>query len=298
MSVEARQRLVMSETLNSLLSFGKIDLEKSSIYETENVQSARFVARSHASRVLMSDKITLICTADAEGHLKSKMDGVFREHSVSSGMLHFVPEHITQEYEFEGTTRNTLITLDAALVSRVIENNPEFRDCPIDEPRYPFRNPRLARKMNALIKLGSHQDVGWRSLTEACNVQIAVELLKSLSNGTERTVTPLGRSELQIIKDYVEGRLEENLGLDDASALLNRDIYGFGRAFKAATGITFHQYVTRMRVDEARRMLTETEMPLVEIAYACGFSSQSHLTTVLGRHLGITPGAMRQQSRA
>ncbi|WP_299041935.1 AraC family transcriptional regulator [uncultured Tateyamaria sp.] len=289
---------VMQDAINSLLKTGQVDVEANTVYDASGMQAARFSARSHSSSIKMSDQITLISTIDSEGHVKTRMDGRAGQHDVTSGLLYFVPEGVHQEYEFDGTTRNTLITLDTTLVQRVKEDNPEFRSAPTDDPRMAFRNPRLARKMAALIELAARQDMGWRSMTEACNTQIAVELMKSLCNAVERAVKPLTRTELSAVRDFVQDNLEENIGLEEVSALLQRDIFGFGRSFKSATGMTFHQYLTQMRVDQARRLLTETAMPLVEIAYACGFSSQAHLTTVVGRHLGLTPGTIRQQAQA
>ncbi|WP_299657916.1 helix-turn-helix domain-containing protein [uncultured Tateyamaria sp.] len=296
--VKSEQFLEMLDSLDNLIVDGRIDVEANTIHNAPNMQAGRFTARPHASRIKLSKHVTLIHATDCEGHLKARLDGKPLEHDVASGLLYFIPPKVMQEYEFDGLTRNTLITLDADIIQRVIDENPEFRNASVEEPRFPFRNPRMARKMDILMTLVSRQDMGWRSLSDACNVQIAVELLKTLSNGSSKTVKPLARVELGAVRDYVQAHLEGNVGLEDASALLQRDIYGFGRAFKAATGQTFHQYLTRMRVDKARHLLTETTMPLIEIAYACGFSSQAHLTTVMGRHLGLTPGVIRQQARS
>ncbi|MEL6466246.1 MAG: AraC family transcriptional regulator [Pseudomonadota bacterium] len=291
-----RKHVEVQDALNDFLDSGFVEVEENTVYETGQMQAARIKAGMHSSSVFMSDQLFLIATSDNEGYLDTRMDGYANGHETTSGMLYFIPAGVRQRYEFEGATRNTLLNLDMSILKKVQEENVEFRDAPIDEPRFPFRNPRLMRRMNALIDLVSQQDIGWRSLTDACNTQIAVELLKSLSNAVERVARPLGRDDLAVVRDYVQSHLEENIGLDEVAGLMGRDIYGFGRAFKSATGTTFHQYITRLRVDEARRLLTNTVMPIIEVAYACGFSSQAHLTTVVGRHTGMTPGALRQQA--
>ncbi|NKX15882.1 helix-turn-helix transcriptional regulator [Ochrobactrum pseudogrignonense] len=48
--------------------------------------------------------------------------------------------------------------------------------------------------------------------------------------------------------------------------------------FKRATNVTLHQYIIRRRVDKARDLLMETQMPIAEIAHECGFADQVHLT--------------------
>lgn len=60
---------------------------------------------------------------------------------------------------------------------------------------------------------------------------------------------------------------------------------------------TIGEYVQRLRVDHASRLLSDKEIPLVEIAYAAGFSDQSHFTRVFKRHVGITPGVFRDSLR-
>ncbi len=71
----------------------------------------------------------------------------------------------------------------------------------------------------------------------------------------------------------------------------------FTRAFKQSMGVPPHRWLVQQRVARARAMLQETDMPLADIALACGFADQSHFTRVFAAHIGISPGAWRQQVR-
>jgi transcriptional regulator GlxA family with amidase domain len=51
-----------------------------------------------------------------------------------------------------------------------------------------------------------------------------------------------------------------------------------------------------MRTERARRMIQTSELPLVEIAAAAGFASQSHLGRIFRQTYGVTPGELRKQS--
>lgn len=57
---------------------------------------------------------------------------------------------------------------------------------------------------------------------------------------------------------------------------------------------TVGEYVQRLRVRHASRMLADVETPLVEIAYSAGFSDQSHLNRMFKRYTGMTPGEFRR----
>ena len=69
--------------------------------------------------------------------------------------------------------------------------------------------------------------------------------------------------------------------------------YHFLRLFKAATGMTPHRFVSARRVARCRDLLSDPSKSLAQIAYQCGYSSQSHMTTQFGRAMGMTPGAYR-----
>lgn len=67
----------------------------------------------------------------------------------------------------------------------------------------------------------------------------------------------------------------------------------FIRAFKAATGETPHRWLLQHRIQMAKELLLGP-LPISEIALACGFSDQSHLTRVFSGLIGMPPGAWRR----
>jgi AraC family transcriptional regulator len=69
----------------------------------------------------------------------------------------------------------------------------------------------------------------------------------------------------------------------------------FARAFKETTGLAPHQWLTRQRIEHARRLLAQTSMELSEIALACGFVDQSHFSRVFARQEKRSPGRWRRR---
>jgi AraC family transcriptional regulator len=75
------------------------------------------------------------------------------------------------------------------------------------------------------------------------------------------------------------------------------DMFAFQRAFKQSFAMPPHHYILCARVEHAKLLITNTSLPLVEIAITCGFSSQSHMTTMFRRLTGHPPGDCRTHSR-
>ena len=69
--------------------------------------------------------------------------------------------------------------------------------------------------------------------------------------------------------------------------------FHFARAFKAATGVTPHGYLTDRRIEKAKSWISEGRLPLAEIAHLCGFSSSAYFTKWFKRLVRATPGAYR-----
>ncbi len=71
----------------------------------------------------------------------------------------------------------------------------------------------------------------------------------------------------------------------------------FTKAFKAATEMTPHQWRQRYRIEMAKAMLRDGRLPIAEIALACGFADQSHLTRIFTRTVGEGPARWRRSRR-
>jgi AraC family transcriptional regulator len=91
--------------------------------------------------------------------------------------------------------------------------------------------------------------------------------------------------EAELDADHTIGRLADECGLFSSQ---------FARAFKQATGPAPHQWLTHRRVERARELLARTSMELADIALACGFVDQSHLSRVFTRIEKLSPGRWRR----
>lgn len=96
---------------------------------------------------------------------------------------------------------------------------------------------------------------------------------------------------LRQVTDYINARLDQELGLEELAAIAKLSQYHFSRSFKHSTGRSPYQYVIYQRVEQAKQLLKQGEMSISEVAITCGFTHQSHLNRHFKRLTGLTPKA-------
>ena len=111
----------------------------------------------------------------------------------------------------------------------------------------------------------------------------AVALLAVLAERFGRSTTAarggLPRRRLRNLIDFIEANLDSELNLTVLASIADLSRSQLVRAFRASTGFTPIEYVSRIRLQEARRLLLSTDVPLAEIAVLLGFADQKSLHT-------------------
>ena len=96
---------------------------------------------------------------------------------------------------------------------------------------------------------------------------------------------------------YLEPHYGERVYLTMLGAQAGYSPLHLCRLFEKSTGRTPHAYLTALRLRHAREMLTETALPVYEIATACGFSSESHFKTLFRKTYRVCASAYRKNSK-
>src|ERR1700685_1037021 len=96
------------------------------------------------------------------------------------------------------------------------------------------------------------------------------------------------------IQAYIALNLHTKIRVLDLARVVRFAPHRFDRVFKKTFKCSPHQYVIRKRIAHAQRLLLESDDKLSEIATACGFRSQSHLSNLFRRMLGQSPGKWRR----
>jgi AraC family transcriptional regulator len=103
--------------------------------------------------------------------------------------------------------------------------------------------------------------------------------------------------QLRRARDFITINLAGDPSISDVAKECGLSASYFVRAFKQATGLPPHRWLTKQRVERAKELLQESGRQLADIAQLCGFVDQSHFTRVFSKSEGHSPGRWRRLQR-
>jgi AraC family transcriptional regulator len=126
-------------------------------------------------------------------------------------------------------------------------------------------------------------------MIEALSFEIIAAASRRAANLHERNVPKW----LKQAQEYLHAHFDENISLTALAEIVGAHPVYLAREFRRAYGCTMGEYVRRLRIETACREITNSDLPLNDIALALGFYDQSHFTNVFKRQTGITPARYR-----
>jgi AraC family transcriptional regulator len=99
---------------------------------------------------------------------------------------------------------------------------------------------------------------------------------------------------LQRVLDRMRADLATNLDLHTIASESGYSRTHFLRTFRASTGYSPHQWLTHLRIEEAKTLLQKASNSLIDIALDCGFSSHGHFSNTFRRIVGVAPREYRR----
>lgn len=100
-------------------------------------------------------------------------------------------------------------------------------------------------------------------------------------------------SAIEKAKKYMEENYSKDISLEDVSMKVDISPYYFSKLFKEETGNNFIEYLTKLRMEEAIRLLRETECSMKEICSKVGYSDPNYFSRNFKKYTGITPTEAR-----
>jgi AraC family transcriptional regulator len=152
-----------------------------------------------------------------------------------------------------------------------------------------IRDPLAELLCRSLIERG---DAGDGPYVESVGQTLVMHIARM--KRPQSTVNAMPKWRLRRVQEYIDTHFHEPLSLADLAAVAGLSRMHFAAQFRAATGYRPHDYLLCQRIESAKAILSNTGMPLAQVAVALGFQAQAHFSTVFKRLTGETPARWRR----
>jgi AraC family transcriptional regulator len=167
-------------------------------------------------------------------------------------------------------------------------------------PSFPVRDPLLQHIALVLQAAVDAEDEAGQLYAETLVDALVIHFLRRYAavRPAQREVNGgLAPYKLRRTLAYIQTHLEQKICLATLAAVAQMSPTHFAHLFKHATGLAPHQYVSLCRIEHAKHLLAETDMPLIEIGYRVGCTDSSHFSALFRRHVAMPPNAYRHITR-
>jgi len=107
-----------------------------------------------------------------------------------------------------------------------------------------------------------------------------------------------GNRRIALLHDYLMNHYQEEIDLKNLAGLVNMAEGSLCRFFKMNTGTTLIEYLNRIKIDFACKLLMDKELSILEVCFDSGFNNLSHFNKHFRKITGMTPSEYRKQFRS
>jgi AraC family transcriptional regulator len=223
---------------------------------------------------------------------RSHLGGVVRPGGIS-----VIPATWSGHWDIEGKSPVSYVMLSDSRLQELA--GPFSRGRPVElRPRLAEPDPVGAHILRALCREATCPSPGRRLFVEQALDLLCTHLLRahSSSGGVTAPIPARGLPPWQVrrVTAYMTDRLDQSIGLGELAALTSLSRSHFCTAFRHATGRTPHEWLTALRMKQARRLLGDPQMRITDVALAVGYQTPSAFTAAFRREVGSSPSDFRR----
>lgn len=102
---------------------------------------------------------------------------------------------------------------------------------------------------------------------------------------------------LKDVIKYIEDNVDKKMVLNDFSKIANLSPSHFHKVFTKNIGMTPHEFILKVKLDKAKKLLAETSLPVSAVSLECGFENTPYFCHVFKKHTSNTPLEFRKKHR-
>lgn len=141
-------------------------------------------------------------------------------------------------------------------------------------------------------------EIGGTADAATAHHALSLLLLEAQPAGGEAPAAVPASARVAAAVACIDARLDQPLSVAEVAQAAGLSPSHLQAEFRRLLGCGVAEYLRRPRLDRAAALLAGSDMPIVEVALACGYADQTALTRALRKERGVTPAALRRQGAA
>jgi AraC family transcriptional regulator len=229
-------------------------------------------------------------------------EGVRQRVVTSSGTIGLSPAGVREDYKCVETDIDEMlhIYLSPSPFAALAKHTSESFDAASVRYDAGFRDPLIEQIAAEILGELQFETSCGDLLVETLADVLAVRLLNNYSSAgafrASRRSRGLDARRLQRVTEYIDANLQKEITVDALASAASLSRFHFSRMFKVTTGQSPSRFIGQRRLELAKLRLVP-EASIAQVAFDCGFSSESNFIRSFRRATGLTPGQHRDRVR-
>lgn len=225
-------------------------------------------------------------------------DGEDIDFTFKKDQIVVTPAGVRSGWRWHDRSKVIVITLEPEKLERfaqhevgVLLTSTQLKNIPL------FSDPDICHAgimlKDALTSKGIGSDIVFESLARV----FLVKLIQKYGDRPEAELTVargFTSDHYKRVLDHIAAHFSQAISVEDLAKEAGLSPSHFSRLFKQTMGQSPMQFVMSYRVERAKQQLGEKDLPLIDIALACGFVDQAHFSRVFKQSSGMTPNTFRR----
>ncbi|MGL6292905.1 response regulator transcription factor [Eubacterium aggregans] len=128
---------------------------------------------------------------------------------------------------------------------------------------------------------------------------LKVEIMKSIDKIFDKLmdIRDNRKNSIEDILNYIDRNCHKDISLDQVGEYANMSSYYLSKIFKKETGVNFVTYLTERKIEIAKDMLINTDVPIINIALDLSYHEPNYFSKVFKKSTGLTPTEFRREKK-
>lgn len=151
----------------------------------------------------------------------------------------------------------------------------------------------IAALVRRLLEEYKEKLPGYLEMMRCELVEIILHTVRKLSNKNAVVCTSWG----SYMKEYIDNHYMEHITLSSLSKALQCSLPYLSKKFKEEMGMTFQEYLQRVRIEQSCHLLANSDKKVIEIAHLVGYEDLKFFNTLFKKQLSVTPREFKKLHR-